>query len=227
MIQFRGGYQSLVFIIAQEQILERFPPPFITVCLLFTGIWCQKLIMTQLQTSWRNWWKRAFWVWIMLRSGNVIRDHVCFHWLGLRKIRRTNFPPVKRVDSTSCAVVNQDVSGPVRGGNVSEQADSITLKKKDQRTEEKVFYERLQPVEPLWTRVPSCGQRGVDDHVHRHQVSHCIIGCPHCTQDALTSLDEAKERLGMTADLFCPFFTLGLVQPTTWQDYLKLDMYVL
>lgn len=139
MIQFRGGYQSLVFIIAQEQILERFPPPFITVCLLFTGIWCQKLIMTQLQTSWRNWWKRAFWVWIMLRSGNVIRDHVCFHWLGLRKIRHTNFPPVKRVDSTSCAVVNQDVSGPVRGGNVSEQADSITLKKKTRGQKKRFF----------------------------------------------------------------------------------------
>lgn len=43
--------------------------------------------------------------------------------------RHTDFPPVKRVDPTGCAVVNQDVSRPVIGGNSSEQINSILLKK--------------------------------------------------------------------------------------------------
>ena len=54
------------------------------------------------------------------------------------------------------------------------------------------------PVVHLCSRVPGCGQRGVDDHVHRHQVGHRVVGGPHGPKNALPGLvitREGKEEL--------------------------------
>lgn len=56
-------------------------------------------------------------------QASIVRD------LYRDDLRHTDFPPVKWVDPTGCAVVNQDVSRPVIGGNSSEQINSILLKK--------------------------------------------------------------------------------------------------
>lgn len=41
---------------------------------------------------------------------------------------------------------------------------------------------------PVNSRVPACSQGEVDDHIHRDQVSHCIIVGSHGAQDPLSSL---------------------------------------
>lgn len=41
---------------------------------------------------------------------------------------------------------------------------------------------------PVHRRVPASSQRQVDDHVHRDQISHCIVAGPHGAQDALPRL---------------------------------------
>lgn len=92
---------------------------------------------------------------------------------------------MKRVDSTSCAVVNQDVSGSVTGGNISEQADSVTFKN-DLRTYKKRFLwasptcwtaviqsTKLRPAWHWWPRPQAPGQPP------RHWTPSLYAGCPY------------------------------------------------
>lgn len=51
------------------------------------------------------------------------------------------------------------------------------------------------PVGCLWPRVPRRCQRRVDDHVHRNQVGHGVIGSPHCAQDPFTGLLKVQRQL--------------------------------
>ena len=54
---------------------------------------------------------------------------------------------------------------------------------------------RVGPVVHLCSRVPGGRQCGVDDHVHRHQVRHRVVGGPHGPQDALTGLVNMREGM--------------------------------
>lgn len=50
----------------------------------------------------------------------------------------------------------------------------------------------LPPAARLRSGVPRRSQRGVDDHIHRHQVGHGIVRRSHRAQDSFPGLQRSR-----------------------------------